>query len=119
VTNSQITNGSHNGNTPQRLAHVIYQLAPAYTIGAFDIGAQLVGTTDSYVDDANTFKLPAYTVVNGFLNYQIDERTRLSFSANNLFNQIGYTEASGPLNGFGNARSINGRTLRAAIRYSL
>jgi outer membrane receptor protein involved in Fe transport len=118
LTNSEITNGSNSGHTPQRLAHLIYQLAPAYSIGSFDVGAQIVGTTDSYVDDANSFKLPAYTVVNGFLNYQYDERTRLSLTANNLFNQIGYTEASGPLNGFGNARSINGRTVRAALKYS-
>ena len=124
LTNSHITADptapGNVGHTPQRLAHLIYQLAPGYTLGDFDIGAQVVGTTSSYADDGNTFTMPAYTTVNAHVYYQYDERTRMSLAVNNLFNTLGYTEVDGVPsgNGFASARSINGRTIRASLRYS-
>jgi outer membrane receptor protein involved in Fe transport len=67
------------------------------------------------------FKLPGYTTVNTFLQFRPIERVQLSLNANNLFNVKGFTEAedaSIPANGIVRARSINGRTVSAAVRLS-
>ncbi len=103
------------GKTPRRQADLIYQIAPTYTIGDTVFGASVIGTTKSFGDDANTLNLPGFRVVNAFVNYQINERTQVSLSANNLFNSIGYTEVEGDGHA---ARSINGRTIRATLKYS-
>lgn len=103
------------GKKPRRQADLTWQLSPSYTLGPVEFGAALVGTGKSYGDDANTITMPGYTVVNAFLNYELNDRTSLSLSANNLTNTIGYTEIEGDGHA---ARSINGRTVKASIRYS-
>ena len=103
------------GRKPRRQADFTWQLAPSYTLGPVEFGAALVGTGKSYGDDANTITMPGYTVVNAFVNVDLNDRTSLSLSANNLTNTIGYTEIEGDGHA---ARSINGRTVKASIRYS-
>ena len=53
--------------------------------------------------------------MNPYLLYHVNDQLDLSFSANNLFNAIGYTEIEGDGHA---ARSINGRSLRAGLKYS-
>jgi outer membrane receptor protein involved in Fe transport len=53
--------------------------------------------------------------VNAFFNYSITPNTMVSLAANNLFDAIGYTESN---DGRGAARSINGRTVKATLKYS-
>jgi outer membrane receptor for ferric coprogen and ferric-rhodotorulic acid len=45
----------------------------------------------------------------------VNDKVELSLAANNVFNAIGYTEIEGDGHA---ARSVNGRTLRAAVKYS-
>ena len=48
------------------------------------------------------------------------ERVQLSLNANNLFNTKGFTEAEEgaiPANGIVRARSINGRTISASLKF--
>ncbi|GJI97937.1 TonB-dependent receptor [Duganella caerulea] len=103
------------GNTPRRQAKVVYQIAPTYTFGQATVGASLIGTGKSWGDDAHTIVLPAYEVVNAFVNYRVTEKATLSLSVNNLFNKIGYTEVEGDGHA---ARSITGRAAKVSLSYA-
>ncbi|MCU7372615.1 TonB-dependent receptor [Paucibacter sp. O1-1] len=103
------------GRQPRRQARFVYQLAPSYSFGDLELGATLIGSGKSYGDDANTIRMKGYTLVNAFVNYQFNEQTLLSVSANNLFDKLAYTEIEGDGHA---ARAFNGRTLRATLKYS-
>ncbi len=102
------------GKQPRRQAKFVYQLSPSYQFGSFDIGAALVGTGKSFGDDGNTITMPAYTIVNAFASYQLNDKTQLSLSANNVFNTLAYTEIEGDGHA---ARALNGRTVRATVKF--
>ncbi|WP_010163041.1 TonB-dependent receptor domain-containing protein [Sphingomonas sp. PAMC 26617] len=107
------------GNRPRRQAEFVYKVTPQYTTGLFTLGASAIGTTSSYTQDTNQLKLPGFTQVNAFLSVRPVERVQVSVNANNLFNTKGFTEAeeaSIPTNGIVRARSINGRTISAALK---
>ncbi|MFY8088922.1 MAG: TonB-dependent receptor domain-containing protein, partial [Rubrivivax sp.] len=110
------------GKKPRRQADVVFQLAPSYTLGGLELGATVIGTTKSYADNDNVVVLPGYTVVNLFAAYELARGLQLQLGVNNLFNTIGYTEAEGQGNLSNNplyvARSINGRSVKAGLRYS-
>ncbi|MGQ3230810.1 MAG: TonB-dependent receptor domain-containing protein, partial [Blastomonas fulva] len=113
-------NPANEGNTPRRQADFIYQLSGQYEQDMFSLGANLVGTTDSFAQDNNLLVLPGFTQVNAFVAVRPIERVQLSINANNLFDTRGFTEAEEgaiPANGFVRARSINGRTISATLRY--
>jgi outer membrane receptor protein involved in Fe transport len=103
------------GNTPRRQARAVYQLATTYEIGRALLGASMVGTGKSWADDQHTIVMPAYRTVSAFVNYAVNERVTLSLAANNLFDEIGYTEVEGDGHA---ARSISGRSIKASLRYS-
>ena len=103
------------GKTPRRQADFVWQLAPSYSIGAFDVGAAVIGTTKAYGDDDNTITMPGYTVVNAFANYQLSSKAQLSLGVNNLFNTLGYTEVEGDGHA---ARAVNGRSVKATLKYA-
>ena len=108
------------GNRPRRQAELIFRVAPSYTSGMFSVGASAIGTTSSYTQDSNQLKLPGFTQVNAFVSVRPVDRVTLSLNANNLFDVAGYTEAeegSIPANGIVRARSINGRTIAASVKF--
>lgn len=121
LTDAEITSGPNQGKTPRRQARLVYQVAPSYSIGALEVGGSLIGTTRSYAQNDNVVELPAYAVVNAFANYEIVKNATVSLGVNNLFDKLGYTEAEGQNNLGGNplyiARSINGRTVKASLKY--
>ena len=107
------------GNRPRRQAEFVYKVTPQYTTGLFTLGASAIGTTSSYTQDTNQLKLPGFTQVNAFLSVRPIERVQVSINANNVFNTKGFTEAEEaaiPTNGIVRARSINGRTISAALK---
>ncbi len=107
------------GNTPRRQADFVYQATAQYEVELFTIGLNAVGTTDSFAQDSNQLELPGYTQVNAFVSVRPLDRLELALTANNLFDQFGYTEAeegSIPGNGIVRARSIAGRTVAASVR---
>lgn len=117
VTRARISasnTASQVGKTPRRQANLVWQLQPSYTVGAFDVGAAIVGTTASWGDDDNTIRMPGFTVVNAFANYQLSDRAQLSLGVNNLFNTLGYTEVEGDGHA---ARAVNGRSVKATLKY--
>jgi len=123
-TNAEITRDAVNpatkGNRPRRQAEFVYQVTPQFETDLFTIGANVVGTTDSFAQDNNQLVLPGFTQVNAFLQVRPVERLTLSINVNNLFDVEGLTEAeegSIPPGGIVRARSINGRTVAAAVRF--
>jgi outer membrane receptor protein involved in Fe transport len=109
------------GKKPRRQANVIFQGTAAYTTELFGLGANVIGTTSSYAQDDNVLKLPGYMQVNAFASYNVLEKLQLGVNVNNLFNVVGLTESeegSIPANGIIRARSINGRTISASLKYS-
>lgn len=122
-TRARITSaGALNGNTPRRQADLVYQVTPSVRLGAFELGASVVGTTKSYAQNDNQVVLPGFVVVNPYATYQLSDKLQLALSVNNVFDTIGYTEAEGQGNLTNNplfiARSINGRSAKATLKYS-
>jgi len=115
ITGTAAADVANIGNTPRRQAKYIYQLAPSYSFGDATIGASVIGTGKSWGDDAHTIVLPAYEVVNAYVNYSLTEKATLSLSVNNLFNKIGYTEVEGDGHA---ARSISGRAAKVSLSYA-
>jgi outer membrane receptor protein involved in Fe transport len=103
------------GNTPRRQAKVVYQLTPSYSFGKLNVGASLIGTGKSFGDDGNTITQKGYAVINAFANYEAFKNFTLGLGVNNLANKIGYTEVEGDGHA---ARSINGRTVKATLKYT-
>lgn len=113
---------ANEGNTPRRQAKLIYQVTPAVDFDFVRAGLNIVGTTKAYAQDSNQLVFPAYTQVNAFINFRPLERVELSLNANNLFDVTGITEAEeGAIvdnaTNFIRARSINGRTVSASLKF--
>ncbi|MET0321824.1 MAG: TonB-dependent receptor [Duganella sp.] len=115
ITGTAAADVANIGHTPRRQAKWIYQVAPTYTFGNATIGASVIGTGKSWGDDAHTITMPAYKVVNAFVNYRVTEQATVAVSANNLFNKIGYTEVESDGHA---ARSISGRAIKATVSYA-
>ncbi|AJP74142.1 TonB-dependent receptor domain-containing protein [Sphingomonas hengshuiensis] len=110
-----------NGNTPRHQPKFIFQATPEFETRHFTVGFNVVGNTSSYAQDTNLLKMPGYTVVNTFLQIRPVERVQLMVNVNNLFDQVGFfevTQASVPASGIGWGRSVNGRTISSALRFS-
>jgi outer membrane receptor protein involved in Fe transport len=85
------------------------------------MGANIVGTTDSYASDDNQLVMPGYAQVNLFASYDIQENLSVSLNVNNAFDAFGITESEEgaiPGNGLVRARAINGRTSTVTLKYS-
>jgi outer membrane receptor protein involved in Fe transport len=108
------------GNTPRRQADLVYQATAQYNDRGFTLGANIVGTTASFAQDNNALRLPAFAQVNAFVAVRPMDRVEVGLNANNLFNSFGFTEAEEgliPANGLVRARSIQGRTVLASVRF--
>lgn len=111
------------GNTPRRQAKLVYQLTPSYSYDVFTVGANIIGTTKSYAQDDNLLVMPGYAQVNLFADTTITDGLSLSINVNNLFNAKGLTESeegsiTSGIDNIIRARSINGRSSTATLKYS-
>jgi len=109
------------GNTPRRQADVIYSLSARYNFDLGSVGTSIIGSSETYAQDNNDLEFDAYTQVNVFASYILADDLTLSLNINNLFDEVGITEAeeaSVPANGIIRARSINGRTSSVTLEYS-
>ncbi len=122
LTNASISSGANNGNTPRRQANLVYSLSPSYNLGALEVGASIIGTTQSYAQDDNKVILPAYSVVNLFAKYDLTQQASVSLGINNVFDTLAYTEAEGQGNLTNNplyvARALNGRSAVVKLKYT-
>ncbi|HEX2794182.1 MAG TPA: TonB-dependent receptor [Croceicoccus sp.] len=113
---------ANEGNTPRRQADFVYQVTPALEFDIVRTGLNIVGTTKAYAQDSNELVFPAFTQVNAFVNVRPMEKLELSVNANNLFNTVGITESEegsivAGVDNYVRARSINGRTVSASVRF--
>lgn len=123
-TDAEITEDGLNpelvGKTPRRQADFIYSFIGQYHLDNATLGLSLVGSSEAYAQDSNDLKFDAYTQVNLFANYVINDQWSVNFNMNNAFDAIGLTEAeegSVPSNGIIRARSINARTTSLTVKY--
>lgn len=109
------------GNTPRHQPDLIFQVTPQVETERFTIGANFVGTTESFAQDSNQLRLPGYTLVNGFAQFRLNENVQLALIGNNLFDKLALTDVTQsaiPASGLVTARALNGRTVTASVRLS-
>lgn len=121
--NAQITSGANNGNVPRRQPNLMYNLVPTFKYKKHSIGLSLIGQTKAYTQDNNKLVMPAYTIVNAFVNVHVAKNWTLSVNGNNLLNALGITEAEEDAiqenrNNYIRARPIVGRTISTSVRYN-
>jgi outer membrane receptor protein involved in Fe transport len=124
-TNASIVDDEFNaaviGNTPRHQPDLIFQVTPQFETERFTIGANFVGTTESFAQDTNQLRLPGYTLVNGFAQLRLNDRVQLALVGNNLFDKLALTDVTQgaiPAGGLVTARALNGRTVTASVRLS-
>ncbi|GHA19111.1 TonB-dependent receptor [Arenicella chitinivorans] len=121
LTDSEITSGANAGNTPRRQADYIFNVTPHYSADMWDTGINFVGTDEVFVQDNNSLKFDSYITANLFFNYRFNDKLSVSLNANNLFDEVGFTEGeegAAFIGDFVRIRPINGRTTSATLRYS-
>jgi len=111
------------GNTPRRVPALMYNLNPSYSIGKFEIGLGLIGTTKVYSQNDNKIILPAFVYLSAFASFEITKGLVLSTNVNNLFNTLGFTEAETTTfvdntTNYLRARPINGRATTLSLTYN-
>lgn len=126
-TDAEITadrlNPANVGNTPRRQADWVYQGTATYTYGPFRVGANVVGTSESYAQFDNQLVLPGYAIVNPFATYDITDGLSLALNVNNVFDEFAVTESeegsiTANATNILRARTLNGRTASLTLRYS-
>jgi len=122
-THAELVNDKLNaavaGKTPRRQPDFIFQATPQFENERVTLGANIIGTTSSWVQDNNLMKMPGYTLVGAFARYRPMERVQLMLNVDNLFNKfalIEITTPSVPANGIGVGRAANGRTVSMSAR---
>lgn len=108
------------GKIPRRQPDFIFQATPQFETREVTIGANIIGTTDSFVQDNNLMRMPGYTLVNAFVQFRPMDRVQLMLDANNLFDEVAFIEIttpSVPANGIGFGRAANGRTINLSARF--
>lgn len=107
--------GDRAGKRPQNVAKQTANLWGHYRVGAWQasLGWRYVG--DRFANNANTVRLPSYTVADAALSWQFDARTTLSLIARNLADKF-YVSSSYGSNQFllGQGRSLE---LAAHLRF--
>lgn len=80
--------GNRAGNRPQNVAKTTANLWGHYRVGAWQASLGLRYVGDRFGNNANTVNLPAYTVADAALSWQVDPRTTLSLIGRNLADRV-------------------------------
>jgi len=113
--------GVFTGRNPRHQPDWVLVAVPQLDFGSLAMGANIVTITGSFAQDSNLLRMPGFTQVGAFLEYDPASNLRLTVSAQNLFDTLGIYEvnqASVPANGIGFARAANGRTVQASLALS-
>ncbi|NKB15675.1 MAG: TonB-dependent receptor [Sphingomonadales bacterium] len=117
-TDSDISGPASNpdlGNRSRRQAPFNLNLNPYYVHDRFDVGFNIYSVGKAPVQNSNQFDLPAYTTVGAYVNFEVIDNITVSLNANNLFDEVGFTEGeegNPAIGDFVRYRPINGRTIR-------
>jgi len=109
------------GNKPRHQARFIFEATPQIDTEYVTAGANFIGTTSSFAQDVNQLKLPAYTLVNAFLQVRPIAQVQLMVNVNNLFDTLALAETTQgaiPASGIVLGRAYTGRTVSATARYA-
>ncbi|WP_294330309.1 TonB-dependent receptor [uncultured Sphingomonas sp.] len=109
------------GKQPRHQPAWTLQATPQVETRYATVGASVVTITSSYSQDVNQLKMPGFTTVGGFVILHPTKAIDVSVTGANLFNAKGFLDISQstmPTTGIGWARSVQGRTLAAAVRFS-
>ncbi len=99
-----------------------FQVSPSYDAGIAAVGLSINGQSSTFNDDANTYRIPGQTYVNGFLKLRPYGGLELGINVNNLFNTLGYRGSGSILNtgattGIFQNSAVLGRTITGSIFY--
>ena len=124
-TDAEITDSANAdiiGNTPRRQADWVFNLSPYYEGEAmgrtFSVGANVFGTSETFVQNSNALEFDGYTVTSLFGYVDLTDRLRLQADVNNVFDTEGFTEGEEGAAVPGDlvrVRPINGRTATATL----
>jgi outer membrane receptor protein involved in Fe transport len=109
------------GNKPRRQADYIFNISPYYETNDWDIGMNIFGSDDVYVQNNNDLKFDSYQLVGLFANYDINDQFQLSLNANNIFDELAFTEGeegSAVAGDYVRIRPVNGRTTSVSVKYT-
>ncbi|MFA5630110.1 MAG: TonB-dependent siderophore receptor [Porticoccaceae bacterium] len=110
ISGSNDYSGKTPRNVPEETANLwlTWQVASAWSIAG---GARYVG--ERYLNDANTAELPAYTVVDATVQWQVNDALRLSLRGKNLSDTRNYVLAP-----YGNQWILgDGRSVEVGLNY--
>lgn len=113
--------GVFTGKEPRHQPDWVLVAVPQLDFGKVAMGANIVTITGSYAQDSNQLRMPGFTQVGAFLEFDPTKNLRLTVSAQNLFDTLGIFEvnqATVPASGIGFARAANGRTVQASLALS-
>jgi outer membrane receptor protein involved in Fe transport len=116
-----VTHPDFIGHKPRHQADLIYSVTPQVELKYATVGVNVIGTTSSYAQDTNQLKLPAYALVNAFVQVRPTERVQLMLNVNNLFDKLALADveqATIPASGVVLGRAYLGRTASATLRYT-
>lgn len=108
---------SYAGNTPNNVPEITANAWINWTpLEALSLGAGWRYVDARFADDANTRKLPAYTVVDATAGWNFNKKTQVTFRVRNLTDEKDYVLSEYDVNQwiFGDPR-----TYEVSIRYSL
>jgi outer membrane receptor protein involved in Fe transport len=81
----------------------------------------IFGSDDVYVQNNNDLKFDSYQLVGLFANYDINDQFQLSLNANNIFDELAFTEGeegSAVAGDYVRIRPVNGRTTSVSVKYT-
>lgn len=109
------------GKEPRHQPTWTLQATPQVDTKYATLGASVVTITSSYSQDANQLKMPGFTTVGGFVILHPTKSIDVALNGTNLLNTKGFLDISQstmPASGIGWARSVQGRTLAASVRFN-
>ncbi|AJP72138.1 TonB-dependent receptor domain-containing protein [Sphingomonas hengshuiensis] len=109
------------GKEPRHQPAWTLQATPQVDTKYATVGASIVTITSSYAQDLNKLKMPGFTTVGAFVVLHPLDRVDLALTATNVLNAKGFLDISQgelPSTGLGWARSVQGRTLAASVRFN-
>lgn len=117
----------NNGNQVRRIPRIMVRLVPSiwFADGRGRAFVTIAHYGSRFANDENSIELPAYTKVDAGIQYALNDAWSAQLNVDNLSNEIGLTEGNPRTDvgasGIGqlyNARTLFGRSLMLAVRYS-
>jgi len=114
-----LANPAENSLIPRHEPDFFFTAMPQFETKLISVGANIYGVTSSYAEDTDLLKQPGYVLFNPFVEVRPVPRVTLSLNVYNLFNRLAIVEldsAAVPAGGIANALTLNGRSVKGAIR---